>query len=74
MPKVTLEFTLPEDQSEFDWANNGFKYYSALRSLDERLRQLNKYGPEEEQQSFSPEVARKWIWEEMDRVGISDLD
>ena len=30
MPKVRLEFDLPEDQKEWNTANNGTSYYTCL--------------------------------------------
>ena len=46
--KATLEFNLPEDQDDFNYANNGFKYYMALVEMDEWLRSEYKYNGKEE--------------------------
>ena len=46
--KATLEFNLPEDQDDFNYANNGFKYYMALVEIDEWLRTEYKYNDKEE--------------------------
>jgi mannose-6-phosphate isomerase-like protein (cupin superfamily) len=46
--KATLEFNLPEDQDDFNYANNGFKYYMALVEMDEWLRTEYKYNGKEE--------------------------
>ena len=46
--KATLEFNLPEDQDDFNYANNGFKYYMALVEMDEWLRAEYKYNDKEE--------------------------
>ena len=36
--KATLEFNLPEDKEDFDFATNGINYYSALVEFDQWLR------------------------------------
>ena len=41
--KATLEFNLPEDQAEFDFAIQGSKMYSALWDISQELRTLWKY-------------------------------
>jgi hypothetical protein len=46
--KATLEFNLPEDQSDFDLAANGAKGQSALWEMDQWLRSQYKYMPDEE--------------------------
>jgi hypothetical protein len=46
--KATLEFNLPEDQYDFNHANNGFNYYMALVEMDEWLRSEYKYNDKEE--------------------------
>ena len=46
--KATLEFNLPEDQDDFNYANNGFKYYLSLVEMDEWLRAEYKYNDREE--------------------------
>jgi hypothetical protein len=41
--KATLEFNLPEDQAEFDFATQGSKMYNALWEISQELRTLWKY-------------------------------
>ena len=41
--KATLEFNLPEDKEDFDYATNGFNYYHALYEFDQWLRSEYKY-------------------------------
>lgn len=41
--KAILEFSLPEDQSDFDLAVNGAKAQSALWEMDQYLRNELKY-------------------------------
>ena len=46
--KATLEFNLPEDRDDFNYANNGFNYYMALVEMDQWLRSEYKYNGKEE--------------------------
>ena len=46
--KATLEYNLPEDRDDFNYANNGFNYYMALVEMDEWLRSEYKYNGKEE--------------------------
>lgn len=41
--KVTIEYNLPEDQAEFDFAVQGSKMYNALWEISQELRTLWKY-------------------------------
>jgi len=41
--KAIIEFNLPEDQIEFDFATQGGKMYSALWDISQELRTLWKY-------------------------------
>jgi hypothetical protein len=46
--KATLEYNLPEDRDDFNYANNGFNYYMALVEMDEWLRSEYKYNDKED--------------------------
>jgi len=46
--KAILEFNLPEDKEDFDFANNGLYYYLALFEFDQWLRSEYKYNGKEE--------------------------
>ena len=46
--KATLEFNLPEDKEDFDYANNGFNYFMVLTEFDQWLRSEYKYNEKEE--------------------------
>ena len=46
--KATLEFNLPEDKQDFDFATNGINYYCALTEFDNWLRSEYKYNGKEE--------------------------
>ena len=45
--KAILEFNLPEEKDEYDFANNGVNYYSALVEFDHWLRSEYKYNGNE---------------------------
>lgn len=45
--KAILEFNLPEDKEDFDFATNAVKYYSALVEFDQWLRSEYKYNGKE---------------------------
>ena len=45
--KATLEFNLPEDKEDFDFATNGINYYAALCEFDQWLRSEYKYNGNE---------------------------
>ena len=44
MPRATLTYTLPAEQSDFDAALAGSKALAALHEIDQRLRSLLKHG------------------------------
>ena len=46
--KATLEFNLPEDRDDFNYATNGFNYYMALVEMDQWLRAEYKYNDKED--------------------------
>jgi len=45
--KVTLEFELPDEQSDFDSAMNGYKWELAVWDMNQYLRSVTKYAPDE---------------------------
>jgi len=45
MPKVTIEFDLPEERVEMKVALKGAEYLSALQEYDNFLRGKIKYAP-----------------------------
>ena len=46
--KAILEFNLPEDNVEYELANNAYKMHLALCEMDNWLRAQYKYMPDEE--------------------------
>ena len=75
MPKATIEFNLPEEQSEFDTANNASKYYSVLWDLDQYLRNFVKYPSDREDPILTDTMAkvRDELWRLMKEHNL-DLD
>jgi hypothetical protein len=45
--KAILEFNLPEDKEDFDFATNGINYYLTLTEFDNWLRSEYKYNGNE---------------------------
>jgi len=45
--KAILEFNLPEEKDEYDFANNGLNYYLTLVEFDHWLRSEYKYNGNE---------------------------
>jgi hypothetical protein len=44
--KAIIEYSLPDDQIEFDMATNGHRMHSVLWDLDQWLRSKTKYAPD----------------------------
>lgn len=68
--KATLEFTLPEEQNEYDDAADGWKYRAAIQGFLGELRRLDKEGTE----SLSVAVARETLLAECRERGCSPWD
>ena len=45
--KAILEFNLPDDQNDFQLANDGVKWYTVCWDLDQKLRAKTKYAPDD---------------------------
>ena len=57
MPTVTLTYTLPDEQSEFDAAREGQAARSLIWEIDQRLRSLCKHGePSSETRQLAEEI------------------
>ena len=61
MPKVTLEYQLPEEQSEWDLAKNADKYYSALWEVYSWLRNERKYVEPSAQSNLEGVWKKFWL-------------
>ena len=55
--KATIEYTLPDDQHEYDLANSSGAMYNALHEIRDELRRLHKYGDLDSEQ-----------WEVVDKI------
>jgi len=40
--RATLEYHLPEDDTEFRWARNGYEYWSELRDIRNSISELKE--------------------------------
>jgi hypothetical protein len=45
--KAIIEFNLPDDQQEYDLANNALSFWRVLYELDQELRAKTKYAPDD---------------------------
>lgn len=45
--KAILEFNLPDDDQEYDLANNAMRFWNVLWELDQELRANTKYAPDD---------------------------
>jgi hypothetical protein len=55
---------LPDEQDEFELANNGGKFYTVLWELDQYLRSKVKYPAEDAHEEYTNamEEARQELW------------
>ena len=57
MPTVTVTYTLPDEQHEYDAARLGREALSTLWDIDQRCRSLVKHGePSEEAERLAEEI------------------
>lgn len=61
MPTVTLTYTLPDEQAEFDAARTGREARRVLWDIDQRLRSLCKHGEPTEAERMLAESIREMI-------------
>ena len=62
--KAILKYNLPEEQEEFETANNGWKYRSVLLEYDNHLRSKIKYDESLTEEQYKVyEDARNKLWE-----------
>jgi hypothetical protein len=64
--KATLEFNLPEDQIEFDFATQGGNMHAALWEISQELRKLWKYEELSDQEWKMVERIRDKFYEILD--------
>jgi hypothetical protein len=57
MPKIVIEFDLPDEQPDFDAAIHGREALLVIWDIDQRCRSLLKHGePTEEQAKLAEEI------------------
>ena len=57
MPTVTIRYTLPDEQHDYDAARLGRDACGCLWDIDQRLRELLKYGePSEAERRLAEEI------------------
>ena len=57
MPVITVRYTLPDEQADYDAARLGRDACAALWGIDQRLRSLIKHGsPSEETERLAEEI------------------
>lgn len=69
--KKILEFNVPEDNEEFEMANNGYKYQLALYEIDQFLRGKIKYQDLSEAQEQIYQEVRDKLHELTNEYGVS---
>ena len=75
--KVILEFNLPEEQSEYNFATQGSDWYFVVWKMEQWLRQQYKYMPDEEynEDRYNAYVeAREKLFELMKENGVNSED
>jgi len=65
MPTVTLRFTLPDEQGEYDAARLGSEALSTLWAIDQHCRERLKYGEPTPEERRLAEQIREMIPHEL---------
>lgn len=63
MPKATLTYDLPEEQTDFDMATHATDMWIVLGELDNELRSHLKYDSHPEWHGETVEAIRKILWD-----------
>ena len=71
MSKAILEFTLPEEQSEYNAATDGIDNFNTLWDLDQKMRGFLKYQGKTMTSTETMEFVREYI---NDRVNFERVD
>ena len=64
MPTVTLTFTLPDEQAEFDAAREGQAARSLLWAIDQHCRSVMKHGNPQPETRVLADAIRQMILQE----------
>lgn len=77
MPKAILEFSLPEEQEEYEITRKAHNLYSVITDLNNYFRQIIKYNEpkNKEEKLFIEhiEIVRNKLWQIVDENEISNL-
>ena len=64
MPTVTIRYTLPDEQAEFDAARLGREALTTLWQIDQHCRSLLKHGePSESEERLAEQIRAMIPWE-----------
>jgi hypothetical protein len=63
MPKATLTYDLPEEQTDFDMASHAADMWIILSDLDNELRSHLKYNSHPEWDEKTVDEIRKIVWD-----------
>jgi hypothetical protein len=66
MPEITMTFSLPEEQSEFDHAILGTEWYLAVNEIVNELRTRLKY----ENAGKEIDEFNEWVWGVLNERGL----
>ena len=71
--KAKLEFNLPEDEQEFNFANQGMDWYSVVWNMDQWLRGNTKHAPDSipDDEYKAYERCRDYLRELVDLQGLN---
>lgn len=70
MPEYILKFKIPEEETEFNYAVNGIKWFIVVWNLEQYLRQLLKYGHDFKSVDEAIEIIRNKLAEFMEEQGL----
>lgn len=71
MPKATLTFRLPEEQTEHDMAHKALDMWVVLENLNQELRSHLKYNSHPEWDEKTVEEIRQILLNEMAERGVN---
>ena len=72
--KAVLEFNLPEEQKQFEIANQSADMYAVICHLEERLRSYRKHGNDFENVNEALDAIHTVLYDELNarRINIHD--
>ena len=64
--KAKLEYDLPEDETEFNWARDGWKRWRQLSDIEDKVRMWRKHGCELTTDQLLDQLWNDWIPHDLD--------